>query len=210
MSIANYTELQTYLALLLTREGDADVTTYIPDFIKMAEVDLNLNLYARELVASVDINPSPTNKYVPLPAGFMSVISFTDNFGTPMQELTMEEIESLRYSNVDGSTNRYALTSRIEFDRTAPASLVYPMTYWKRLDLATDATNDILTNYPNLYVYTAAIHAAPFINDDKRIQTWATLAKTTMDSLNNRATKNKKKMRTDIAARQKFNILKVQ
>jgi len=206
-SITNYTTLQTYIATLLAREGDTDVTDWIPDFIQLCETDLNLNLRAREMITTVNINPSAVNKYVSLPTGFLEHISFSDQNGDPLEEESMERIERLRYASGNGNIEYYAITNQIEFERTGNASHNYPMTYFKELDLATDTTNDILTKYPNLYVYGSCLHAAPFLHDDKRIQVWSAYISQTIKDLNKRARKNKRESRTDLNRNQRFNIL---
>ena len=207
-SITNYTTLQTYIARLLAREGDTDVTAYIPDFIHLCETDLNMNLRAREMMATVNINPSATNKYVPLPTGFMEIVSFNDDEGDPLEEVSMESIQALRYASGSGDIEYYAITSQIEFERTGNASNNFPMTYYKELDLSTDTTNDILSKYPNLYVYGSALHAAPFLHDDKRIQTWSAYISQTIKDVNKRARKNQQRAMTDLGGKNNFNILR--
>lgn len=208
-SIVDYASLQTYITQLLAREGDTDITTYVPDFIQMCESDLNLNLRAREMITTSNINPSASNKFVPLPDGFLEVISFNDNFGEPLEAVPMDILEELRYASGSGNIQYYALTSQIEFERTAPASQQYPMTYFKELDIATDDTNGILTKYPNLYVYGSAMHAAPFLHDDERLQMWAAFMKQTITDLNNKARRSRRKAITDMARGPGgFNILR--
>lgn len=208
-SITDYASLQTYIARLLAREGDSDVTDYVPDFIHLCESDMNAKLRARDMITTVNINPSPANKYVDLPAGFLEVVSFNDNYGEPIQEILMEDLEELRYASGSGAIDHYAITDRIEFERTASASLEYPMTYYKRLDLATDLTNDILTNHPMVYVYGAAVHAAPYLHNDERIATFAAFYDRAIKDLNNLDSRNNRKARTDLSGGRKFNILRV-
>ncbi len=207
-SITNYTTLQTYIARLLAREGDSDVTDYIPDFIHLCESDLNLNLRAREMITTVNINPSNSNKYVDLPTGYLETISFNDNYGDPLEEVSMAELEELRYASGNGAIEYYAITDRIEFERTGNASLNYPMTYYKKLDIAADNTNDILTSQPNLYVYGACMHAAPYIQDDQRIAVWNSGYRSILKALNFRDNRSRRKSRTDLSGTPRFNILK--
>ena len=51
--------------------------------------------------------------------------------------------------------------------------------YYKSLTALSDsnASNDILTNYPELYLYGALAESAPFIMQDERINTWGIFIK---------------------------------
>jgi hypothetical protein len=42
------------------------------------------------------------------------------------------------------------------------------MWYVKKWDIATDATNWLLTNHPDIYLSGAMFYALPFIKDDQR------------------------------------------
>lgn len=61
-----------------------------------------------------------------------------------------------------------------------PAGYVFPkaeMAYYQRCALGPDDTdtNNVLATYPGIYIYGSLVHAAPFLNDDDRLQTWAGL-----------------------------------
>ena len=49
--------------------------------------------------------------------------------------------------------------------------------YHERIQKLSDSntTNDVLTNYPELYLYGALIEAEPFLQNDQRVQTWLSL-----------------------------------
>ena len=51
------------------------------------------------------------------------------------------------------------------------------LAYYQRLNLGMNDTdtNNVLSLYPSCYIYGSLIHAAPFLRDDARVQTWATL-----------------------------------
>ena len=95
----NYATLQTEIANVLAR---TDLTSDIPTFIKYGEVDLNNRLRIRELISTTNINPSATNSFVPLPTGFLELISFNDNYGSPLQEVGYEKIADLQYGSGSG------------------------------------------------------------------------------------------------------------
>jgi hypothetical protein len=47
--------------------------------------------------------------------------------------------------------------------------------YYKHVNPLSDsnATNEILDNHPDIYLYGALVEAEPYLQNDKRIQTWA-------------------------------------
>jgi hypothetical protein len=48
---------------------------------------------------------------------------------------------------------------------------------------ASNASNWLLASAPDIYLYGALIQSAPYLNDDARIQTWAALYQSVLDSL---------------------------
>jgi len=204
MAISNYSELKTAVANWLAR---SDLTSRIPEFIDMAESELNDELRAREMITTTNINPSQVNKYVSLPTGFLELIAFNDDFGEPLKEISYEELEERAYSSASARPEYYVIGARIDFERKANASYNFPMRYYQRLDIATDTTNSVLTNWPNLYLYGSLIQAEPYIMNDERMPVWERRYKKALDKANYRATKNKRLLRTEFAGEQ-FNILR--
>ena len=202
----NYATLQTEIANVLAR---SDLTSDIPTFIKYGEVDLNNRLRIRELISTTNINPSGTNSFVPLPTGFLELISFNDNYGSPLQEVGYEKIADLQYGSGSGTAEYFALGARIDFERPGDAAQNYPMRYYQRADVVNDnaISAAILLNYPNLYVYSALVHAEPFIGNDSRIMTWKAFYEGSVKEANNRSVQNNKKLRTDFYGQQ-FNIIR--
>jgi hypothetical protein len=52
------------------------------------------------------------------------------------------------------------------------------MSYFAKIDALTDDTdaNWLLTDYPDLYLYTSLMHSAPYLKDDERLAVWAQMA----------------------------------
>ena len=61
----------------------------------------------------------------------------------------------------------------------------YSMWYFQKVPPLTDTnlTNWLLTAAPDLYLYAALLESAPFLVDDKRIETWSGLYGRSMTSL---------------------------
>jgi len=176
MSITNYSELKSAIADWLLRD---DLTSVIPTFISLAEAQFNREIRDYRMVkrstAQVD-----TEYFVP-PADWLENIRFQLNttpatvldFVSPDQ---MSEEEARRgsvgkpiYFTMIGSDFQIMPIPDTAYD----AELVY---YSKIAALSdSNTTNWLLTNSPDIYLYGALMQAAPYLNDDQRIQVWGGL-----------------------------------
>lgn len=203
MSIANYSELQAAVANWLERD---DLTDRIPEFITLGETILNRRLRTRDMETSATIMPSTTVRYVALPAGYMELVSFMDDLGDPLSAVDSETLESLAYGQSATRPSYYRISSRIDFDAVADKTYSFKFNYLKRLDIATDLTNAVLTNHPDCYLYSALLQSAPFIMDDERVNTWRALLEVAVRDANNQENRNLAVLRTDLPLVSSFNI----
>lgn len=174
MAISNYSELQTAVADWL---HDDILTPKVPDFITLGEVTLNrrLRLMQQEEVAT--INTSIVNRFGTLPSDFLELIDlalYSDNSPQTLTQTTLAKINEMP-TNVYAMPRFYAISSSIIFDVISDESYACQLRYYKKLDIETDLTNFVLTNYPDLYLYSALLASAPYIENDARIATWASL-----------------------------------
>jgi len=65
------------------------------------------------------------------------------------------------------------------------------MHYVKRFDIATDATNWLLTNHPGVYLYGSLIEAEPYLVNDTRIKLWASLYKDAWEGVDDSDQRNR-------------------
>ena len=58
------------------------------------------------------------------------------------------------------------------------------MTYWRKVGvLSTDnTTNWLLTDHPDIYIYGALMHTAPYLKDDPRLQIWQSMLEKALTS----------------------------
>lgn len=194
MAISTYSELETALTNWLHRAG---LTSRIPEFIAMGESYLNRKLRVKEMEASATVTPSTTVRYVELPTGYMELLAFTDDEGEPLTAVSAEELERLAYGIGTGRPYYYRISSRIDFEAIADQAYSFTMRYLKRLDIATDLTNSVLTNHPDCYLYASLMQSAPFIKDDARITTWKSLMDDAVKAANSQSTRNKQLLRTE-------------
>lgn len=182
MAISNFTELKTAIGTWLDRTDISDVAT---DLIKICESDLNSRIRARCMRAHSTITPSQVYDYVDLPSRFLEVISFTTDTGSQVKRVGMDEIQNRRYCASAGRPAFFDITSRIEFDKVSDGAYAFVLYYYKSLDIATDTTNDILSKYPNVYLYGSLLAAAPYLKQTDQLQVWVTLYNQGIDQVNN-------------------------
>jgi hypothetical protein len=128
-------------------------------------------------------------RYSALPADFVEPIRLhleTDQ--RPIELVSSMEMQSMRQgSNTVGEPAYYALTQgEIELYPTPDTSYDLEMYYYAKLPAlsTSQATNVILDNFPDAYLYGALIHSAPFLGEDVRMQTWASLFQSAIDGIN--------------------------
>tara|TARA_R100001510_G_scaffold29116_1_gene25765 strand:+ start:33 stop:653 length:621 start_codon:yes stop_codon:yes gene_type:complete len=185
MSITNYTELKSSIANWLNRD---DLTNKIPDFIALAEAehDRKVRHWRMEIRANAAVN----TQYTGLPSDFLENIRFhLDVDERPLELVTPQFIQKKRNENNDstGRPQYYALVAgAFEVHPTPDTSYTGQIYYYGKTAKLSDtvATNWILTNYPDAYLYGSLLHSAPYLMDDARIQVWASLHQNAINGIN--------------------------
>lgn len=195
-SITDLTSLKAAITNYLASDA---YDSYREDFIGLAEQNLNEELRVREMVTNGTVTPSAVNTYVSLPTGFLEIISFNDDLGEPLREVTHEVLADMAYASSSARPEYYAIGSRIDFERLAPAGVAaFDMVYYQALDLITDDTNAVLTRYPGLYLYGALVHAEPFIGNVENMALWKVLYNNMKNGANNTNRNNKRSLRVAV------------
>jgi len=176
MALTTYTELKASVADWINRD---DLTAVIVDFISLAEAQIERTLRTTQMI--VRATASIDGEYSAVPADFLETrtVKLNTNPIQPLQFETVDSLDSLRtqytapgrpqYFGIVGTQIRVVPVP----DTTYTAELIY---YGKLTKLSsTNATNWLLTSSPDIYLYGALLQGAPYLQNDERIQTWATL-----------------------------------
>lgn len=152
MTITNYTDLKSAVEDWTHR---ADMTSRVPQFVAMAESQMNMRLRLRHMEATSSLTLSATSSTVTLPAGFLEPISLVYATGDGPKQLSRDVLDDmLDTASSSGRPNFYAYgATTIDFDRTADVNYALTLRYFKKLDLANDASNSVLTAAPFAYLY---------------------------------------------------------
>lgn len=185
MALATYNDLKTSIGDWLNR---SDLTSVIPDFISLAEAQIERTLRTRQMI--VRANASFSAEYGAVPADFLETKSLKLTSTNPQQPLSFLSIDSM-----DAQATQYTASGRPKFftvvggqfrlvptpDTTYTTELTY---YAKLTKLSVSvSSNWLLSSSPDAYLYGSLLQAAPYLQDDARIQTWATLYERALNDL---------------------------
>ena len=185
MPITNFGELKTAVANWLTR---ADLTARIPELVALGEGRLFTDLRCREMEATANIVLTAAQRADPLPTRFVQARSLFVA-GPPNVRLEYRSPAEYwsTYADIPTADPQYYTIEQDNFE-WAPvpnaASTVTVAHYARPAAFSADAdTNNVIGRWPNLYLYSALLEAAPFLKNDPRIITWSGLYETLLASI---------------------------
>tara|TARA_B100001113_G_scaffold352510_1_gene354103 strand:+ start:1817 stop:2434 length:618 start_codon:yes stop_codon:yes gene_type:complete len=185
MPLSNYTELTASIADTLNRD---DLTAVIPDFIKLAEAQLNRDL--RHWQMEDRVIATADQQYLTLPNNFISPIRITMT-ASPTHTLELIspfDISKMRMQNSDnlGRPEFYAVVDgSFELYPTPDADYVVELVYYENIpDISANTTNWLLTNYPDAYLYGSLLHSSPYLQEDQRVAVWNALYLNAVSAIN--------------------------
>lgn len=184
MAISTYSELQSAVADWLLR---TDLTSVIPSFIDLAEAKFNRRIRDYRMVTRTSITVDA--QYEDVPTDWLENVRF---------QLETSPITTLEYVTPDQAAEEERLHSSngrpLFFTMIGEQFQIIPspdttysatLTYYAKIPALSDSntTNWLLTTAPDLYLYGTLMEAAPYLDDDQRIQTWGSLYEQGMNAL---------------------------
>lgn len=172
MAISTYSELKAAVADWLNR---SDLTATIPNFIALAEADINSHFDLRTVESDQIVTATPGSRYVALPAGFREAQNLWINWpygrGTPLRFVTPELLTA---TATQGAPLMWCIDGdNIAFERPADQAYSLTLRMIGGVGLSDNSpANLILTNYPNVYLYGALREAAPYLRDPDAAALW--------------------------------------
>lgn len=183
MSITTYAELKTAMADFLNRD---DLTAVIPTFISLAEAQIARDV--RHWKQEKRVTTSVDERYENLPNDWLEIKLVALTTGKMLQTVSMSEMAEMRAASGTAATPRYVrLTAdQIEFYPTPNAATDISMLYYARIPALSDTetTNWLLTDAPDVLLYGALMHSAPYLTDDARVPVWNSLYQAGVEKLN--------------------------
>jgi hypothetical protein len=188
MSFTTYALLQTAVADWLNR---TDLTSQIPDFITLAEAEMQRRLRRTTVRGTITISAEETT----LAAAVAELRSIHLETGNPTRDLplrigTPEMVAERRARNsaVTGRPTDAAVLGRTLVVAPVPdQSYTARIVYYSALSplSALNTSNAVLVEAPDAYLFGALLQAAPYLQHDERIPVWQSKFDAAIDSLNN-------------------------
>jgi hypothetical protein len=189
--ITNYSTLQSTIADYLNRQ---DLTAQIPTFIQLAEADMNTRLRTREMI--VRATTTNDDEFVRLPLDFLESINLQLTDGqSPLRFVTLDEADIINKRQTYNAPTFYSLMNgAIELvpPPATGADVEIEMVYYGKITaLSTENTSNwLLLKAPDVYLYGALVHAAPFLMDDQRISVFGSFYSQRIEALNDESQKS--------------------
>lgn len=169
MALDNHSNLK---AAIIRLDGSNDLADILDDCILMAETEMynnqRVSLRCRELQTTVTTSTGTGDEFLSLPTRFLEFRGMHIIVAGQPVEISYSSPESLKRKSSAGRPEQYTVADQIEFNRVPDSD--YPLKqiyYAKELPLdATNSTNSVLTNYPNIYVF-GALWAANLYNAEE-------------------------------------------
>jgi hypothetical protein len=176
MAIATYTDLRTALGNWLSR---GDLADRIPEFITMAEATMNKVVRSRLMVVTSNYNISSGANSVSVNDDILQstrVVRATNATETLQQKPLGYIDQALRVrQSVSATPLYYAIDgNKLIVAPVADTAKVYAVSAYRKVPpLASNSTNWLLTNHPDIYLYYSLWHAYPYLKDEERsTQMW--------------------------------------
>jgi len=177
MALTSYNELKTSVADWLNR---TDLTAVVPDFIALAEAQIERTLRTRQMI--VRATASIDTEYSAVPADFLETksINLNTNPVTALQFESIDALDSMKGTMylANGKPLYFGIVGgQIRVLPVPDSTYTAELTYYAKLTKlsSTVATNWLLAQAPDVYLYGALMQAAPYLKDDARIPVWASI-----------------------------------
>ena len=195
MAINTFTTLKTAVADFLNRD---DLTSATENFIALAESQINRDIRHWKMEARSSGQQSPGDEYSQVPADWMETIRFhiTDNGTSPLNLISRAAMSDKRASNEDatGTPTHYThADSQFQLYPTPSATTNTELLYYAKTTAlsSSNADNWLLLEAPDVYLYGALLHSAPYLGEDERIAIWAQMYSAAVQQLNSTSDKAK-------------------
>ena len=195
MAINTYTTLNSAIADFLNRD---DLTSAIENFISLAESQINRDIRHWKMETRSSGQQSPGDEYSQVPADWMETIRFhiTDNGTSPLNLISRAAMSDKRASKEDatGTPTHYThADSQFQLYPTPSATTNTELLYYAKTTAlsSSNADNWLLLEAPDVYLYGALLHSAPYLGEDERIAIWAQMYSAAVQQLNSTSDKAK-------------------
>lgn len=174
MALDNYANLK---ASVISWMGRNDLSSLTDDFIDMAESRMYANdreiIRLRSMEARATATLAASEQFLALPTDFLEARRLKYDL-TNQNDVFLEfrVPNALIYQDSTGMPKYFTVTSQFEFERPADTAYTLEIQYYKRLTAlsSSNTANDILTNYPDVYLYGCLWAANQYAAEEERAE----------------------------------------
>lgn len=186
MALDTYADLKASLANWLHR---ADLEALIPDFIRLAEIQMNADVSSRSMETRVVLTATAGDANLDLPGDVLDIrrLQVLGSFNRVLIYRSADEVAQENPLSRSGVPEVFMVHgSSLELAPIPDSNYSIELLYYQRIPALSDAnpTNWLLTICPNAYLYGALLAAQPYLINDERIPTIQSLYRQAVDGLN--------------------------
>jgi len=184
MSLLTYSDLQTAISNWLG--GRTDLTSFIPDFITLFEVEASRRLRTFDMQTTATL--TPTTGVATLPADFRAVRRVTWA-GSSNRELEYVEPSWLPFNYPTSQAdipNVYTIEgTSLKVMPTSSTNLT--LVYFASIPALSRSLNWLFTKHPDCYLFGSLAESGDFTSDDNKLQKWIARRDAIFEEINTRA-----------------------
>lgn len=172
MALASYNDLIAAIADWAKR---SDLGARLQDFVTLAESRIKPLIHARLLEQTVDLPVLAGAKSTPSPIGIQEPLALWRMDNSNWIELTQVDVVDLPFSELAARPYYYGIDgANIAFAAPLDANYSFKLRYSPLYSLSpTNQTNEVMTKYPDVYLYSSLLEAAIWSRDDQAGNVWA-------------------------------------
>lgn len=182
MSLASYADLQTSIAGWLKR---TNLNDRIPDFISLAEAQLNRQLRVRQMVRMY--TRTTDERTIVLPDDYLEAEKFEVD-GRTLGYRDRWSVSSADLFNSRSNRAEYTIIGNAAWLLChVSAASVLNVWYYQRITPLSDLDpqNWLLEDAPDAYLYGSLLQAEPYLKNDARVQIWSQMYQAVIESMGN-------------------------
>lgn len=186
MALSTYSELQATVANYLNRD---DLTTLIPTFITLTENRLNRELRVRANMVRAITTTTAGQAFYDLPSDLIELrnITYDSNSQSHALRYLSPESVSREYGTVlSGQPRAYTnLGNDLKLTPVPDAAYTISINYYSQLRSLNDSvtTNDVLAEYPSLYLFGSCLEGAIYLNDTDQTNRFGSVFQKALDDV---------------------------
>tara|TARA_R110001599_G_scaffold126464_3_gene299534 strand:+ start:109 stop:735 length:627 start_codon:yes stop_codon:yes gene_type:complete len=187
MSLTNFTGLKASIADFLNRD---DLTSVIPDFVALAEAQINRDVRHWKMEARSSGQQTNLDEYMQIPPDWVETIRLhlTGSGTTVVNLVSRDAMADKRAANENatGTPSMYThADGQFQLFPTPSQDTDFELLYYQKIpSLISNADNWLLLEAPDVYLYGSLLHSAPYLAEDQRVAIWAQLYSAAVARLN--------------------------